>query len=125
IFIFLISLVKFGLTPRPFGEWVQNEDKENVIRFRFADAHRRNPMHWFFNRNMLYSKQALMPDGLLFRFRREKIITRRSDGLLVYSFEKIITVQPVGRASLNWRRSDGSKLQPQFQVVHELKFRSD
>jgi hypothetical protein len=103
--LFIIYLLRFFIMPHPFGEWVCSQEGEIVGHFSFRRA-RRNPLQWFFQPNLLYSRQANMPRGLLFRFRRGGI-----------------EVQPDGRAGADWQSSDGSRLSTQFREMRELRFR--
>lgn len=106
VIVFLIFLVKFELTPRPFGEWTRSVGGEGGGGLRFSRAHR-NPIQWFFRRNQLKSRQAGMPKGLLLKF----------------GYGGSIQVRPDGRASADWQLLNGSPLRNQYQRVSELIFR--
>lgn len=94
------------ITPAPFGEWETNPGRENVAGRRF-DRATRNPLGLFLHRNRLTSREAGMPSGLMFHFRRGKRIEVKSDGS-VY-----------GR---DWQFSDGRRVRQNYQRVNELLF---
>jgi hypothetical protein len=106
ILYFLYRLLRFSLTPKPFGEWVCSEEGEVVARSSFSRA-RRGLIQWFYHPNLVNSRQAGLPAGLQFRFR----------------FGKVIEVKPEGHAGNNWRRGDGDELRRDYQVASELRFR--
>jgi hypothetical protein len=106
LLIFLIFLVKFWLTPKPFGEWIYDPGGENTSGQRFNRAHR-GPFQWFFRRNILTSHQAYMPSGLILRFNWGKQIEACSDG---------------SPRAKDWHFSDGRPLRQTFQRVRELGF---
>lgn len=106
ILYFLYRLLRFSVTPKPFGEWVCSEEGEAVARSSFSRA-RRGLIQWFYHRDLVNSRQAGLPAGLQFRFR----------------FGKVIEVKPEGHAGNNWRRGDGDDLRRDYQVASELRFR--
>jgi hypothetical protein len=80
IFLFLILLVRFWLTPSPFGSWAYNAGGSSAPTGRQFGRARRGLYQWFVHRNVLTSRQAGMPSGLQLRFRWGHRIEARSDG---------------------------------------------
>jgi hypothetical protein len=107
VFAFLILLILFWMTPSPRGEWVRNPSADSSSRRRFESAHR-NPVQWFFQRNILRSSQAGMPPGLLLRFHwGGRIEVRPEDS-------------PKGK---NWKTNSHASLAPrQYQRVQQLVY---
>jgi len=107
ILAFLICLMRFFATPRPYGQWVRNIGTSSETNRSFINARSANPLQWFLKRNYLYSRQAGMPRGLELRFHRGKRID----------------VRPRGSGSSEWQFLDGRKLLPRFQRSRELVHR--
>lgn len=107
ILAFLIFLVRFWATPRPYGQWVRDIGSVSESNRSFVNAHRVNPLQWFFKRNYLYSRQAGMPRGLEIRFR----------------WGKRIDVRPSGAGRSEWQLPNGRKLSLRFQRARELVHR--
>jgi von Willebrand factor type A domain len=105
--IFICFFISFLLTPGPYGEWERIQGGNVVGGFRFSRS-RRGLWQSFRSRNIVYSRQAGMPRGLIFRFERGGIEARVD-----------------GPGSSDWQAGDGSKLRPQFQRVRELTFRPE
>lgn len=104
----ILSLAWFLATPRPFGQWVYDQGGSSERRRNFARVRRGNLLALIYKRNELTSREAQMPPGLVFRFRRGKHID----------------VCTGGRGSTNWRLPDGGLLSSRFQPVRELHYRS-
>jgi hypothetical protein len=79
ILYMIFLLFQFFFTPRPFGEWIQSEDGDVVARQPFDQASR-SFFQWFFRRNILYSEQIGMDEGLAFRFNRGNSIEANGHG---------------------------------------------
>ena len=105
ILLSLLNLIRFFIQKPPFGGWQQNQDGSIAGSFAF-DRAQRGPLQWFWNRDVLYSKQARLPAGLKFRF-------KHSGG---------IEVQPHGPAGANWQKGDGGRLQAKYQEARELRY---
>lgn len=70
----VLYLFRLCTTPLPFGAWSRSDRPgEHQFRLRW-----RRFWKLFFHRNRLLSKQAMMPTGLEFRFRRGRIWPRPS-----------------------------------------------
>lgn len=103
--ICLLNLFRFFVMAHPFGGWIQNQDGEVVGRFAFNRS-RRNPFQAYFRPNLVRSRQASLPEGLIFRFKRQGGIE----------------VCPDGRAGAAWQRADGAHLRSKYEEVHELRY---
>ncbi len=108
-YLFVLYLIfrffVFLFTPGLFGEWARIEDGDITARHDFNQS-RRSPIEGFFHRNLLSSRDAGLPTGLQFRFRRGDSIEARLDG----------------PANAYWRRGDGRELGNQFQEIRELRY---
>lgn len=105
ILLCIILLIRYFILPRPFGEWVCSQEGDIVGRFNYARA-RRNPLRALLKPDLLYSREANMPKGLLLRFRRGGI-----------------EVRPEGPTRDDWQNGDGGTLSDNFREIHELRFR--
>ncbi len=108
LLIFLIFLLRYIIMPKPSGEWVRVQNASIVGRGRFSRVHR-NPLQALLHPDLIQSRQANMPRGLLIRFK----------------YGHGIESQPDGNAGRAWRSSDGSNLRPQFLEMTELMYRPD
>lgn len=97
-------LIIFAFTPRPYGEW-SSMAGDTITGRRFAKAPR--DIFWIFHRNILRSRAAGMPSGLLLRFRRSGVIEAR--------------LESAARAK-EWKLSNGGSLSQNFQRVQKLIF---
>jgi len=104
--VFLYYLLRFMVLPKPRGEWQRFYEGDRIGSYRFNQASR-GLWQWFVHPDLLYSKQAKMPKGLLFRFQRGAIEVR-SDG----------------RDGGRWRNSDGSSLSRDFRGAYELRYQA-
>lgn len=102
----LFMLLRFYVTPHPFGSWVSTREGETVGSFNFNRADR-NVLQSFLHRDTMRSREARMPKGLLLRF-------KKGDG---------IEIKPDGSTGRDWQYSDGSDLRTDFHEVSELRFR--
>jgi hypothetical protein len=102
--ILLILLIRFSFTPAPYGEWERMQGGEVVGGFRFSRSHR-GLWQSLISRNVVHSRQAGMPKGLLFRFQRGSIDVCADE-----------------RGSADWQTSDGGKIRSEYQHVRSLTF---
>ncbi len=109
LLVFFIYFVLFWATPRPYGMWVYNPGSDSPSSRSFSRAHR-GLFQWFFHRNHIKSRQAGMPVGLEFRFRRGKNIEVRPD-------------KNMPARSKDWLLGGANQLRPAFQRVRELMYR--
>jgi len=104
--ITILNILRFVALAHPKGSWLSNHDGEVGGSFSFQRS-TRGPIQWYFKPNLLYSEQAKMPQGLLFRF-------RHGNG---------IEVRPEGVGGRNWQTGDGRALRTQFSEERELRYR--
>ena len=104
VLAFLILLIRFWLTPRPQGEWIRNPGTDASTKRSFGRS-RRDPITWFFQRNVLRSAQTGMPAGLRFRF----------------GWGGRIEVQPEDTSKgKNWKTYSHGPLQARYQQAQQL-----
>src|SRR6266487_1065303 len=100
------NLIRFFLMPHPFGGWTRSLGGEITRTYSFKQA-RRGLGQSFFQPNLVTSKQAAMPRGLIFRFRHGGGIEVRAEG----------------RAGADWQYGNGGTVRQTFQEVREMRYR--
>ena len=109
----VLYLFRLCTTPLPFGAWSRSDRPgEHQFRLRW-----RRFWKLFFHRNRLLSKQAMMPTGLEFRFRRGRIWPRPS------LWERRIQVRARGDNGNRWFTGDDKLVPKRFSEPDKLVYR--